>query len=575
MNAKPHSLRPSLWRSLLSPVKAHSFRLLSTLAAGIVAQCAVFACTVMAGWICTLVLRNSPADTLAFYAAVVAFCVVIAALSRWALAWLSHDLAFALIETLQIEIFDGIARATPGRDHVQRTGDVAATATSDAELMERFYAHMLVDYLTAFLMPVIAIVTLLFVSPAMCLVLLPCVVMIVAAPLLTARLARKQGKAVAEKRSVLNSHLVELAQGWRDIQMFGAEQRYSLTLQQANTGLNAAQCQYGARSGFEQGLVDGLMALTLIALLFANFWLNTSEGLSLTLAPLIISIGAASMIPLLEVLHAGGQWGTLRASAERIFMLQQLPENVQDRPTEICPHGHRIQFDKVSFSYPQSAEKILDHVSFTIEPGERVAIAGRSGSGKTTLAALLLRFYDPTSGNVFIGEEELRTLSLSTLRQQISWASQESWLFNDTIENNIRLGCPTASFSEVEQAATLAQAHAFINALPQGYQTVCTKGGDAFSGGQRQRIALARALVSKAPVILLDEVSAGLDGDNERLILTALQSLPKTCTIIMIAHRIPMLQTADRILLLEKGKIAESGSFDELIAKAPGMKPER
>ncbi|WP_337024131.1 MULTISPECIES: ABC transporter ATP-binding protein [unclassified Pantoea] len=571
MNTNTPPVAPSLWRALLSPLRAHQSRLFSTLAAGIVAQCTTFTCMIIAGWICTLVLSGSSPDTLWFFTAVLAFCVVLTALARWALAWLSHDLAFALIETLQMSIFDGIARASPGRSHKQRMGDIAATATSDAELMERFYAHMLVDYLTAFLMPGNALVILLFVSPWLCVIFFPCVLMIVLAPLFSARWAKKQGKAVAESKSVLNSHIAELAQGWRDIQMFGAEGRYSMTLQQANARLNNAQRKYGARNGLEQGLRDGLMALSLIALLVASLNSSHDAGLSLAWLPFILSIGAAAIVPLLEVLQVGGQWGALRASAERIFLLQQLPEQVHDGLASINPQGHRLQFNNVSFCYPQSDTPVLNNLSFTIEPGERVAIAGMSGSGKTTLAYLLLRFYDPTSGTLSLNGTDLSAFSLKTLRQQIAWVSQESWLFNDTIENNIRLGRPDATFSQIEQAAKSACANEFICKLPQGYQTICTKGGENLSGGQRQRIALARALVSDAPVIILDEVSAGLDGENERMILAALESLPKTCTLIMIAHRIPMLKSAERILLLANGRIAAAGSFDALTAEGTSL----
>lgn len=557
----------SLWRLLASPVRAHRLRLLSTLAAGMVAQIAAFGCTVIAGCICALILRHSSPHALLYSALALALCVVVTALARWALAWLSHDLAFALIETLQMGIFDGIERASPGHLNSQRTGSIAATATHDAELMERFYAHMLVDYLTAFLMPAVAIVALLIIAPGLGLILLLCVTVIIMTPAFTARLAKKQGILMAEAKSVLNSQIVELARGWRDIQMFNAEDRYRNVLQQASVRLTVAQRKYGARSGLEHGLLDGLMAFTLIALLSACLYPPVSADLAPGWVPFIISIGVAALVPLLEVLHVGGQWGALRASAERVFTLHQLPESVQDRHTDIVPEGHRIEFKDVSFGYPQSEAKVLDKLTFAIEPGERVAIAGISGSGKTTLACLLLRFYDPTSGHICIDGSALPTLSLSTLRQRIAWVSQESWLFNDTIENNIRLGCPHAPFHQVQHAAKLARADEFIRALPQGYQTVCNKGGESLSGGQRQRIALARALVTHAPIIILDEVSAGLDADNERQILVALESLPEECSVITIAHRIPMLKAAHRILLLENGSIVESGSFGTLIAK--------
>lgn len=551
----PSERQVSLWRALMSPLQKHRLQLLLTLLAGVLAQAATLVCTLMTGWLCTRVLAGDSPHALLFPAGVIALSVVVMSLARWALAWLSHDLAFALIETLQMGIFDGLARATPGRTGQQRLGDIAATATSDAELMERFYAHLLIDYLTAFLMPCLAIIALLVVAPMLCLILLPCIVLLMLAPLLTSRRAKQQGLKVAEKKSVLNTHIVELVQGWRDIQMFGAEGRYRATLQQANRQLTQAQRRYGARSGLEQALLDGLVALSLIVMLLASYPLFAFSGRPSTWMPFIVSIAAAAIFPLSDVLHVGGQWGALKASAERIFTLQQLQDSVEDHPANTLPQGHRIAFEGVSFSYPNSSEKVLDDINLVIEPGEKVALAGPSGSGKTTLACLLLRFYDPDAGQIFLGETNIAALSLETLRGHIAWASQESWLFHDTLENNIRLGFPGATLAQIKQAAQLARADAFIRELPQGYQTICLNGGENFSGGQRQRIALARALVSQAPVILLDETSAGLDSENEQLILEALISLPANRTMIMIAHRLPILARADRVITLDKGRI--------------------
>ncbi|WP_397324887.1 ABC transporter ATP-binding protein [Pantoea agglomerans] len=558
---------PSLWQSLLSPVTRHRRSLLTTLSVGILAQCGGFTCMVLAGWICMQVLTGASPQTVMSYAGLLLLSVIITALARWALAWLSHDLAFALIETLQLDIFDGLARGTPAYTGDKRLGDVAATATHDAELMERFYAHMLVDYLTAFLMPCIALLMLLLLSPLLSLIFLPCALLLMAAPLLTSHRAKRQGKTVLNAKQGLNNQIIELVQGWRDIQMFGAESRYSAKLHHLNQQLNQAQLKYGMRDGMEQALLDGLMALTLITLLGASIFMVDRATLSPVMLPFIISIIAAALVPVLDALKLGGQWGALKASAERIFNLKQLPDSVADITSSDVPTGHRLCIDGVSFSYPHSTTKVLDGLSLIIEPGERVAITGESGCGKTTLGHLLLRFYQPQSGTIALGDNDYSALSLYTLRQQVAWVSQQSWLFNDTIENNIRLGRPEATFEQVKHAAQLAQAADFIGDLPLGYQTVCTNGGDKFSGGQRQRIALARALISSAPVIVMDETSAGLDNENEEKILDALKNLPGSRTIIMIAHRISMLKNADQILLLEHGKITESGDHSSLIAR--------
>lgn len=564
ISASPSTVS-SLWRSLLSPVFRHKKQLLLTLISGILAQGAAFACVVLTGLLCLLVLDALPWSTLLVCAVWLAASVLLTGLARWALAWLSHDLAFALIETLQMGIFNGVARGAPVLHDSQRTGDIAASATRDASLMERFYAHMLVDYLTAFILPCIALVMLLLINPWLGAVFLPCVMLITAAPALTSRQAKRRTQDVATSKSVLDNLIAELCQGWRDIQMSGAHKRYTGRLQAANTQLNAAQRRADALTGLASALLDSLMALSLISVTGVSLFLMDRNLLSPHQLPFIISIAAAALIPLLDALYVGGQWGALKASAERILTLQNLPEHVEDVPCAGVPAHHVIRFDRVNFSYQRGEEAVLKDVSFMIPEGEHVAIAGPSGSGKTTIACLLMRFYNPQSGCISLGGQPLPTMSIKSLRHQIAWVSQESWLFSDTLENNIRLGCPDATSSQVENAAKLAQADSFIRALPDGYQTMCSGGGDNFSGGQRQRIALARALVSAAPVIVLDETSAGLDDDNEQRILRALKALPTPRTVIMIAHRISMLKAADRVLLLENGRITETGQHNELI----------
>lgn len=555
----------SFWQSLLSPIFRHKKQLVLTLFSGFMAQGAAFACVVLTGLFCQLALGASPLSELLILAALLAASVLLTALARWALAWFSHDLAFALIETLQMSIFDGVARGAPIIDDNPRTGDIAASATRDASLMERFYAHMLVDYMTAFILPCIAFVMLLLINPWLGAIFMPCAMLITAAPALTSRQAKRRAQNIATSKSALDNLIAELCQGWRDIQMSGAQKCYTDRLQAANTQLNVAQRRSDVLTGFASALLDSLMALSLIAVTGVSLFLVDRNLLSPHLLPLIISIAAAALIPLLDALYAGGQWGELKASAERILTLQKLPGHVQDVSCGVIPANHVIRFDQVSFSYQDSEKAVLEDVSFILQQGEHVAIAGPSGSGKTTLARLLMRFYDPQKGSISLGGHPLQTLNLRALRQQIAWVSQESWLFSDTLENNIRLGCPDATLSQIKNAAKLAQADNFISALPDGYQTLCSGGGKNFSGGQRQRIALARALVSAAPVIVLDETSAGLDDDNEQQILMALKALPASCTVIMIAHRVSMLKKADRVLLLEHGRIIGTGHHDALI----------
>lgn len=558
---------PSLWKLLLAPVKPQRLRLFATFLTGLAAQGGTLACLAMGGWLCAQAFSSTDIHQLTISIVVLVVVIIFTALARWAQAWFSHDLAFSLIETLQMGIYDGLERGTPGLTHQQQLGDVAATATSDAGLMERFYAHMLIDYITALVIPFAALLLLGLLHYWLALTLLPFIMMLLIIPGLLSTVASRQGEAIMAEKSQLNSLLVEIIQGWRDVQLFGAQQQFRQQLQQRSTRLNQAQYRYGARSGLEQAILDTLSALAILAQVAIGLWLIAENALKPQLLPYILAVCTGALLPLMDISHASTLWGALRTSASRIFQLQQLPVTVINVGDDVRPASAKIVFHQVNFRYPQQQHDALHDLSFILHPGERVAIAGHSGSGKTTIAHLLLRFYDPDSGRISLGDIDLRDLNLATLRQYIAWVPQESWLFNDSVANNIRLGDPSASQQDVEQAARQAQAEEFILALPQGYDTVCSKGGEGLSGGQRQRIALARALLSKAPIILLDEASSSLDGENEQLIFNALDTLPANRCIITIAHRLSVLQRAERILVLDQGKIVESGSHSCLLAK--------
>jgi len=210
---------------------------------------------------------------------------------------------------------------------------------------------------------------------------------------------------------------------------------------------------------------------------------------------------------------------------------------------------------------------VLQDASFTLEPGETVALVGRSGAGKTTCANLLLRFWEVEDGAIRIGAHDIRTLPLATLRRLVTVVPQDVYLFNGTIADNIRLGRPDATPAEIERAARLAQAHSFIAALPQGYDTPCGERGTRLSGGQRQRIAIARAFLRDAPILILDEAVSNLDTENEMALQSALNEIRRGRTVMIIAHRPSTIRSAERILMLEHGRIAEEGTDAALMAK--------
>jgi ATP-binding cassette subfamily B protein/subfamily B ATP-binding cassette protein MsbA len=226
-------------------------------------------------------------------------------------------------------------------------------------------------------------------------------------------------------------------------------------------------------------------------------------------------------------------------------------------------HGH-VRFKAVSFGYEPS-RPVLHDISFEALPGETIAIVGSTGAGKSTLVSLLPRFYDPSGGSVTIDEYDLRDVTINSLRQQIAIVLQESFLFPISIAENIAYGRPNATIEEIMDAARAANAHQFIERLPEGYETMIGERGATLSGGERQRIAIARALLKNAPILILDEPTSALDTETEHMLLQALERLMQGRTTFIIAHRLSTIRNADRIVVLDNGRIIEAGSHKQLL----------
>lgn len=282
-------------------------------------------------------------------------------------------------------------------------------------------------------------------------------------------------------------------------------------------------------------------------------------------------IGAIFLMyrPVKVLIRLHSNFEQARGASRRVFQLLDIKTNVHDpaHPKPLQAHGAEIRFEHLSFAYDERI--ILRDIHLCIRPGELVALVGSSGSGKTTLTNLLLRFYDPQKGCVRIGDTDLREVAQKDLRSQMAVVTQETILFNDTIRNNIALGKPGASDQEIIKAAKHAYAHDFIMEKPETYETMIGEKGVSLSGGQRQRIAIARALLKDAPILILDEATSALDTESERAVQSALDELMKGRTTICIAHRLSTIRQADCIVVMEHGRIVETGRHEDLIDK-PG-----
>jgi subfamily B ATP-binding cassette protein MsbA len=261
------------------------------------------------------------------------------------------------------------------------------------------------------------------------------------------------------------------------------------------------------------------------------------------------------------------------AASDRIFEILDTHSEVPERAgAQALPRLRQaIEFRNVSFSYDGVTKTVLKDVSFSVRTGQAVAIVGLSGAGKTTLVNLVPRFYDVTAGAILIDDVDIRDATLASLRSQIGIVTQDTVLFDDTIVGNITYGSPGASTAEIEAAAKAAHAHEFIVTLPEQYQTRIGERGQLLSGGQRQRVAIARALLRNSPILILDEATSSLDAESELLVQDALHTLMRNRTSFVIAHRLSTVRRADAIIVLERGRVAEIGRHDELLARPGGV----
>ncbi len=379
------------------------------------------------------------------------------------------------------------------------------------------------------------------------------------------RISKRQQKKMANVSSVL----VEGFSGAKVVKAFGAEEREIERFSHQMRKLLKVNMKGVFVKEINAPLVEFIGSIAAAVVVFAG-GMRVVKG-AMTPGDFFSFMSALMMMyePITKLSNVNADLNAAAAAAERIYDFLDAEPDVKDEPgaLEKSTFEDRIVYDDVWFRYPEGEDWVLRGVSFEVRRSEVVAIVGASGVGKTTLVDLLPRFYDVQRGAIYIDGVDIRRIKLSSLRGLISIVSQDVVIFNDTVFNNILYGKPDASPEEVIRAAKLARAHDFIQQLPEGYDTVVGDRGARLSGGERQRIAIARAILKDAPILILDEATSALDAESEMLVRDALYNLMKGKTVLLIAHRLATVTRADRILVLDGGRIVEEGTHDELVEK--------
>lgn len=483
--------------------------------------------------------------------------------------YLVNWVGISAILDLRQEVFDRVLRQDAQFFEDQTTGRIMSSIMNDIDRIQVSVSTMLADWLrqifTAFFL-LLVMISINWKLSLISLIVFPVVAF------LTIRLGRRIRRTTRHAQDMaagLNQVLQETITGHQVVKTFGAEDYESKRFELAAQRLKAGTLRYVAHQALASPIIEIFGALSIILLLtLARMQAKTETITPGTFTEFVLALVMLyEPIKRLTNIHNIFQQGI--GAALKVFEYLDSRQDVIDRPgsARLAKFEKGIRFQNVRFSYPTApARAVLDGIDFDIKAGKVVAVVGSSGAGKTTLANLVPRFYDVTAGAIEIDGRDVRDIRLNSLRENISIVAQETFLFNDTVFDNIAYGRPDAREEEVFSAAKTALADEFVRQLPQGYSTSIGERGVKLSGGQRQRLAIARALLKDAPILILDEATSHLDTESERLVQQALTALMKRRTVLVIAHRLSTIRQADKIVVLDAGKIAEIGTHDQLIA---------
>ena len=504
----------------------------------------------------------------------------------------SHNLAFSIIEDTRKRVVEKLSRLSMGTIEEKSSGKWSQFVVETVDKMEKPIAHVIPEVLANVIIPIVIVVIIFILNWKIGLANLVTLPLGMLFSMLMMKDYEAKSKRYIEASKKMNAAAVEYIQGIKVIKAFNKSASSYDKFQKAVEDNRDSMLDWYLSVCFAMTAAMEVLPSTLLVVLPVGLYLFMTGSITTPVLIMCVLLSYASYKPLLKAMTYMDTMANVRVVFGEIQSVLDLPELVR-QDTALAPHGYDVRFENVVFGYggalcetagtaaqdtaagnavngaaAKDSTKVFDGLNFIAKEGELTAIVGSSGSGKSTIAKLLAGFWNIDSGHITIGGADIGSMSLERNMQLVTYVSQENFLFNKTIRENLKMAKEDATDAEIEAACTKASIHDFIKSLPDGYDTNAGNAGSKFSGGERQRLTIARALLKDSPIVVLDEATAYSDPENEAIIQQSIDNLVKNKTVIMIAHRLSTIVNADKIIVLDKGKIAAEGTHTELLQRS-------
>ena len=514
------------------------------------------------------VLKEKNTEMLNYIVISIIVVFIIRGIAFYGQSYLMNYVGQRVIIDIRKAVFEKLQRLSLDFYDKNKTGTIMSYVTNDVNALQSAMVENVVEMVTESVILIASIVMMIYLDWRLFLVTFSTFPVVLLFIDQFGKRIRKSGSRIQEATADITSVLQETVSSARVIKSFVREEYEINRFDKENMNNFRANMKYAQLSATLTPTIEFVAAVGVTIILWYGG--NSVIDGTITAGSLVAFLTYAVNIsnPIKRLSRVIGNIQRAMAAAQRVFDVLDLPETIKNLPeAKALPTVKgQVSFNNVSFSY-NPGEQVLNNVSFNVKPGEMIAFVGPSGAGKSTVASLLPRFYDVTDGSITIDGEDIRRVTLDSLREQVGIVPQETVLFNGSVYDNILYGRLDATKEEVEAAAKAANAHNFIMELPNGYQTMLGDRGVNISGGQRQRISIARAILKNPQILILDEATSALDTESERVVQEALDRLMIGRTSFVIAHRLSTIKNADKIMVLEKGTLAEMGTHEELMAK--------